>query len=52
MPRPDEYLGPRYSIAYFAQADTDAVIEGPGGRYGPITAADFLRQRIEANYAS
>ncbi|MDY7106279.1 MAG: 2-oxoglutarate and iron-dependent oxygenase domain-containing protein [Actinomycetota bacterium] len=52
MPRPDEYLGPRYSIAYFAQADTDALIEGPGGRYAPITADDFLRQRIEANYAA
>jgi isopenicillin N synthase-like dioxygenase len=51
MPRPGEHLGPRYSIAYFAQADTDAVIQGPGRRYGPITAADYLRQRIDANFA-
>jgi isopenicillin N synthase-like dioxygenase len=51
MPRPGEHHGSRYSIAYFAQADTDVVIEGPAGRYGPITAADYLRQRIEANFA-
>lgn len=51
MPRPGEYRGSRYSIAYFAQADSDAVIAGPGGRYGPVTAGDYLRQRIEANFA-
>ena len=55
MPRPDEVdgerLGPRYSIAYFAQADRDAVIESPGGTYAPITAADYLQQRIAANFA-
>ena len=50
MPRPGEYQGSRYSIAFFAQADTDAVIEGPAGRYGPITAGDYLRQRIDANF--
>ncbi|MEL6892689.1 MAG: 2-oxoglutarate and iron-dependent oxygenase domain-containing protein [Actinomycetota bacterium] len=55
MPRPDEAtdgrVGPRYSIAYFAQADRDAIIESPSGRHAPITAADYLRQRIEANFA-
>ena len=50
MPRPDEHLGPRYSIAYFAQADCDAVIESPTGSYPPITAADYLQQRIAANF--
>ena len=50
MPKPDEDLGPRYSIAYFAQADTDAVIHGPSKRLGPITAGDFLQQRIAANF--
>jgi isopenicillin N synthase-like dioxygenase len=52
MPRPDEYLGPRYSIAYFAQADRDALIESPSGAFPPITAADYLRQRIAANFPS
>lgn len=55
MPRPDEIvgdrLGPRYSIAYFAQADRDAVIESPQGTHAPITAADYLEQRIAANFA-
>jgi isopenicillin N synthase-like dioxygenase len=52
MPRPDEHLGPRYSIAYFAQADRDAVIEPPSGRHAPITASDYLQQRIAANFAA
>ncbi len=55
MPQADEVdgdrLGPRYSIAYFAQADRDAVIESPSGAYAPITAADYLQQRIAANFA-
>jgi isopenicillin N synthase-like dioxygenase len=51
MPRPDEYLGPRYSMAFFAQADCDAVIESPSDRHEPITAADYLQQRIAANFA-
>jgi isopenicillin N synthase-like dioxygenase len=51
MPRTDEYLGPRYSIPFFCQANKDAVIQGPGKRYAPITAHDYLQQRIAANYA-
>jgi isopenicillin N synthase-like dioxygenase len=51
MPRADEYLGPRYSLPFFCQANTDAVIQGPGKRYAPITAQDYLRQRIAANFA-
>jgi isopenicillin N synthase-like dioxygenase len=52
MPRPDEYLGPRYSMAFFAQADCDAIINSPSGHHAPITAADYLQQRIAANFAS
>ncbi len=52
MPRADEDLGPRFSIAYFAQADRDAVIEPPSGRYAPVTAHDYLQQRIAANFAA
>jgi len=51
MPRPDEHLGARYSMAYFAQADRDAVIESPSGAGGAITAVDYLQQRIAANFA-
>lgn len=54
MPRPSEAVdgevGPRYSIAYFAQANRDTVIESPSGRHAPITAAEYLRQRIDANF--
>jgi isopenicillin N synthase-like dioxygenase len=52
MPRPDEYLGPRYSLVFFCQANTDAMIQGPGKRYAPITAHDYRQQRIAANYAA
>lgn len=49
MPRQDEYLGPRYSLPFFCQANKDAVIQGPGQKYAPITAHDYLQQRIAAN---
>ena len=43
--------GARYSIAFFAQANSEVVIEGPNGKYPPITAKDSLHQRISANFA-
>jgi len=51
MPRADEYLGPRYSLPFFCQANKDAIIQGPGRKYDPITAHDYLQQRIAANFA-
>jgi isopenicillin N synthase-like dioxygenase len=50
MPLPGEDTGARYSIAFFAQANRDAVIEGPAGTYPPITAQEYLQQRIRANF--
>jgi len=50
MPRPGEYLGPRQSIAFFCQANMDATIIGPAAKYTPISAADYLTQRIAANF--
>lgn len=50
MPRPDEYLGPRLSMPFFCQANRDAVIAGPRGKYAPINAHDYLQQRIAANF--
>ena len=49
-PRAGEDQGARYSMAFFAQANRDAVMESPSGRWDPITAGDFLQQRIRANY--
>jgi isopenicillin N synthase-like dioxygenase len=50
-PLPGEYMGGRYSIAFFCQANTDAMIESPGGKYPPMTAGDYLAERMRANYA-
>ena len=49
-PQPGEYMGPRYSMAFFAQANRDAVIAGPGGKYPPIAAGEYLNQRVAANF--
>jgi len=50
MPGAMEYQGARYSLAFFAQANRDVVIAGPGGRYPDITAEEYLGQRIRANF--
>ncbi|KQS58653.1 2OG-Fe(II) oxygenase [Geodermatophilus sp. Leaf369] len=49
-PSRGESTAPRYSMAFFAQADKDAVIESPAGLHEPMTAGDFLLQRIQANF--
>lgn len=49
-PAPGEYMGPRYSLAFFCQANTDALIESPSGKYAPITAGDYLAERVKANF--
>lgn len=51
MPKPGEYQGARYSIAFFAQANADAIVQGPKKMYDPISARDYLLQRIAANFA-
>ncbi len=50
MPKPGEPLGARQSIAFFAQANTDVVLQGPGGLYPPITAHDYIQMRLGANF--
>ena len=50
-PEPDEYQGARYSLAFFCQANAHVIIEGPNKKYSPITAADYLKQRISANFS-
>lgn len=51
MPKVDEYQGPRYSMAYFCQANKDVIIQGPQKKYPAISAQDYLLQRINANFA-
>ncbi|MEP3348729.1 MAG: 2-oxoglutarate and iron-dependent oxygenase domain-containing protein [Marinomonas sp.] len=50
LPRVDEYCGSRHSIAFFCQANKAQIIQGPEKHYEPISAADFLNQRIQANF--
>lgn len=50
MPKPGEYDGPRYSIAFFAQANKDAMIVGPKGKYDPMSAGDYMQMRLSANF--
>jgi isopenicillin N synthase-like dioxygenase len=50
-PRADEFQGARYSLAFFAQANRDVVIQGSSGKYEPITAEDYLYRRVNANFA-
>lgn len=50
MPTPEEADKPRYSMAFFCQANKDVTIQGPLRTYPPITAHDYLQQRIAANF--
>lgn len=52
MPKPDEARGPRYSMAFFCQANKDVMIQGPEKKYEAISARDYLLQRINANFAA
>lgn len=52
MPKEGESLGPRHSMAFFCQANRDAVIGGPGGKYEPMTAHDYIQMRLGANFKS
>ena len=50
MPKPGGYLGPRYSMAFFCQANMDTVLAGPEGKYDPMTANDYIQMRLGANF--
>lgn len=50
-PGPLDDRAARYSIAFFAQANSEVMIEGPQSKYPAISAKDYLQQRITANFA-
>ncbi|WOI55803.1 isopenicillin N synthase family dioxygenase [Palleronia sp. LCG004] len=50
MPKPGESLGPRYSMAYFAQANMETVLQGPEGKYEAMTGHDYIQMRLGANF--
>ncbi|KAK9823692.1 hypothetical protein WJX72_004661 [[Myrmecia] bisecta] len=45
MPRPEEYKGPRRSIAYFANARASTILQGPLKKYPEITFPEILAQK-------
>lgn len=49
LPKQGEPKGPRYSIAFFNQARSNVVIQGPGKKYAPITGSEFIKQALERN---
>ncbi len=52
MPKIGEYCGSRQSIAFFCQANKSQIIQGPKSKYAPISAEEFLNQRIQANFTA
>jgi isopenicillin N synthase-like dioxygenase len=51
MPTAEENQGSRYSMAFFCQANKKVIIEGPQGKYPALSAEDYLKMRIAANFA-
>ncbi|KAK5117164.1 hypothetical protein LTR85_008932 [Meristemomyces frigidus] len=49
---PDDYYGPRYSIAFFNQPCLDCTIQGPLKRYPEVTGAQFTKAAMDRNYAA
>ncbi|WP_413283174.1 isopenicillin N synthase family dioxygenase [Vibrio sp. MA40-2] len=50
MPNETEGNKARYSMAFFCQANKDQLIQGPLKKYQAITASDYMKQRIQANF--
>ncbi|KAK9865829.1 hypothetical protein WJX84_009561 [Apatococcus fuscideae] len=50
MPRAGEYLGPRYSLAWFNQANKESIIQGPLKRYPPVSGGQFMLDAMQRNY--
>jgi len=48
----EDYAGERYSIAYFNQPCTDAVIQGKGGKYPAVTGKEFTANAMGRNFAA
>lgn len=47
-----DYFGPRYSMAFFNQPCTDAVIQGPGKKYPAVTGKEFTQAAMNRNFAA
>ncbi|TKA67376.1 hypothetical protein B0A55_08752 [Friedmanniomyces simplex] len=49
---PDDYYGPRYSIAFFNQPCADCEIQGLGKKYPMVTGAEFTKAAMERNFTA
>ena len=47
-----DYFGDRYSIAFFNQPCSDAVIQGPKKKYPVITGEEFTARAMQRNFAA
>ncbi|KAI1376532.1 Clavaminate synthase-like protein [Hypoxylon crocopeplum] len=45
-----DYYGPRYSMAYFNQPNTDCEIQGPLKKYPKVTGSEFTKAAMKRNY--
>jgi isopenicillin N synthase-like dioxygenase len=52
MPEGNGPFGPRQSMAFFCQANSQQTIYGPEGKYPPISAKDYLKQHRASNLAA
>ncbi|STT26559.1 Oxidoreductase [Klebsiella pneumoniae] len=50
-PLPMNIRGRATAWRFFCQANKDVEILGPQRKYPPISAEDYLQQRIQANFA-
>ncbi|OAA65690.1 oxoglutarate/iron-dependent oxygenase [Niveomyces insectorum RCEF 264] len=49
---PGDYYGERYSIAFFNQPCTDAIIQGPRKKYPAVTGAEFNKRAMSRHFAA
>jgi len=52
LPGPGDSKGPRYSIAFFNQARSETVIQGPLKKYEAITGGQFIAEAMLRNKLS
>ncbi|KAI9741557.1 MAG: hypothetical protein M1818_004363 [Claussenomyces sp. TS43310] len=49
---PDDYYGPRYSLAFFNQPCMDSEIQGPLKKYPMVTGREFTANAMNRNFAA
>jgi isopenicillin N synthase-like dioxygenase len=47
-----DYYGPRFSLAFFNQPNTDCEIQGPLKKYPMVTGSQFTAAAMQRNYAA